>query len=89
MAITIRDILDLKEEMIEKFRILDEKIKKLEASQKLLKIIVLYNAITNTVIALLLWQLVNILSAVHGNTSHTVAQQGVQQGQQIAVVKTG
>lgn len=77
MAITVRDFYELKEEVL-------EKIRNLEISQRLLKMIVIYNAITNTVIALLLWQLINVISVAFGHGANQ--QQGVLQGQQIAVV---
>ena len=70
---------DLKEDV-------EERLKALEGSTKLLKAIVIYNALTNTVIAFLLWQLVSLMAG----HAHTVAQ-GAQAAanQQIAVIGGG
>ena len=74
--------------LIEKFRDLrdyiEDKIRDLESSTRWLKVVVIYNAITNTLIVFLLWQLVTLLSAVHGGA--TAASSGTQQ---IAVVSGG
>ena len=73
----------IKDKIIERLEVLEDRVKALENSNKVMKLMIAYNMVTNTIIALLLWQLVTLLSTAHGGN----VVQGVQQGQQIAVVK--
>ena len=84
--LVLEKIRDVEDSLKEKLRVLEEKVRELESSTRLMKIIVVYNAITNTAIAVLLWQLVSLLAAHHSGGAAQVAAAGTQQ---IAIVKGG
>jgi len=77
--LVLEKIRDVEDSLKEKLRVLEEKVRELESSTRLMKIIVVYNAATNTLIAFLLWQLTALLAAHHGG--------GAAAAQNVAVVK--
>ena len=86
MAITLRDLVDLEDKIVEKVRAIEERLRNLELSHRTLKLMVVYNMITNSLIVFLLWQIMTILASTHAG-AHTSVGAVQQQGQQIAVVK--
>ncbi len=84
--LVLEKLRDVEDGIKEKIRTLEDRIKALEGSQRVLKILLVYNAITNTAIVLLLWHVATLLASAHGGGAASAAVASHAAQQQIAVI---